>query len=207
MKKLRLLIIIMLIFFLPLIVFKMVDNYFSERTQKYMEQAATYATSDIFSLAANIVANYNKDELIKYKLNEDAYITSVYVDTTNANKLLVDISNLISEQISSGIIEEKMGNVNIKLGQLLSSSLFTNVGPNIKIKTSPIYSYTTDIYTSTKESGINNTLVEVYIEAIINIEAFIPLCEKNICLKSKIYIINQVIQGKIPLYYFSGGIE
>ena len=40
-----------------------------------------------------------------------------------------------------------------------------------------------------KESGINNTLVEVYIEAIINIEAFIPLCEKNICLKSKIYII------------------
>ena len=173
MKKLRLLIIIMLIFFLPLIVFKMVDNYFSERTQKYMEQAATYATSDIFSLAANIVANYNKDELIKYKLNEDAYITSVYVDTTNANKLLVDISNLISEQISSGIIEEKMGNVNIKLGQLLSSSLFTNVGPNIKIKTSPIYSYTTDIYTSTKESGINNTLVEVYIEAIININLLI----------------------------------
>ena len=54
MKKLRLLIIIMLIFFLPLIVLRMVDNYFSERTQKYMEQAATYATSDIFSFLPTI---------------------------------------------------------------------------------------------------------------------------------------------------------
>ena len=94
----------------------------------------------------------------------------VYVNTIIANKLLALVSNLISDSLANGQLDEKLGTVDIPLGQLCSRSLFANLGPNIKIETSPMYSYTTDIYTEAKEYGINNTLIEVYILATINVE-------------------------------------
>ena len=67
-------------------------------------------------------------------------------------------------------------------------------------------SYTTDLFTETKEYGINNTLLEVYIKAVITIEAFIPLKSQTISLETKIYLVSEVLQGNIPIYYFSGNL-
>ena len=116
------------------------------------------------------------------------------------------VSNLISDSLNNGQIEERLGMVEIPLGQLCSRALFANVGPNIKIETSPMSSYTTDLFTETSEFGINNTLLEVYIKATISIEAFIPLKSQNITLETKIYLISEVLQGSIPIYYFSGNL-
>ena len=129
-----------------------------------------------------------------------------YVDTIVVNKILALVSNLISDSLNNGQIEEKLGNVEIPLGQLCSQSLFANLGPKIKIETSPMSSYTTDLFTETKEYGINNTLLEVYIKAVINIEAFIPLKSQTISLETKIYLVSEVLQGNIPIYYFSGNL-
>lgn len=207
MKKIKLLIIFMLFILIPLISIKAVDNYFSERTNEFLEQAVAFAASDIFSSASLEVAALSSEEnFLKYKYDSSNNITGVYVDTIVVNKILALVSNLISDSLNNGQIEERLGMVEIPLGQLCSKALFANMGPNIKIETSPMSSYTTDLFTETSEFGINNTLLEVYIKATISIEAFIPLKSQNITLETKIYLISEVLQGSIPIYYFSGNL-
>lgn len=207
MKKIKLLIIFMLFILIPLLSIKAVDNYFSERTNEFLEQAVAFAASDIFSTASLEVAALSSEEnFLKYKYDSSNNITGVYVDTIVVNKILALVSNLISDSLNNGQIEERLGMVEIPLGQLCSKALFANIGPNIKIETSPMSSYTTDLFTETSEFGINNTLLEVYIKATISIEAFIPLKSQNITLETKIYLISEVLQGSIPIYYFSGNL-
>ena len=204
MKKIKLLIIFMLFILIPLLSIKAVDNYFSERTNEFLEQAVAFAASDIFSTASLEVAALSSEEnFLKYKYDSSNNITGVYVDTIVVNKILALVSNLISDSLNNGQIEERLGMVEIPLGQLCSKALFANIGPNIKIETSPMSSYTTDLFTETSEFGINNTLLEVYIKATISIEAFIPLKSQNITLETKIYLISEVLQGSIPICYFS----
>lgn len=207
MKKIKFIIIFMLLILIPLSCIKAIDNYFSERTNEFLEQAVTLAASDIFSSASLEVAALSSEEnFLKYKYDSSNNITGVYVDTIVVNKILALVSNLISDSLNNGQIEERLGMVEIPLGQLCSKALFANVGPNIKIETSPMSSYTTDLFTETSEFGINNTLLEVYIKATISIEAFIPLKSQNITLETKIYLISEVLQGSIPIYYFSGNL-
>lgn len=207
MKKIKLLIIFMLFILIPLLSIKAVDNYFSERTNEFLEQAVAFAASDIFSTASLEVAALSSEEnFLKYKYDSSNNITGVYVDTIVVNKILALVSNLISDSLNNGQIEERLGMVEIPLGQLCSKALFANIGPNIKIETSPMSSYKTDLFTETSEFGINNTLLEVYIKATISIEAFIPLKSQNITLETKIYLISEVLQGSIPIYYFSGNL-
>lgn len=207
MRKFKILVVLILFILFPLSLVSSLDNYFSERTEEYMEQVVTFAASDIFSDAALEVSNFaNNDSFLKYKYDNENKIIGVYVDTIVANQILANISNLISTSLTNGVIEKRLGEVPIPLGQFLSRSLFASYGPEIIIRTSPMYSYTTDIYTETKEYGINNTLLEVYIYATINIEAFIPLKSQNITITSKIYLISEVLQGNIPVYYFSGNL-
>lgn len=207
MKKIKLLIIFMLFILIPLLSIKAVDNYFSERTNEFLEQAVAFAASDIFSTASLEVAALSSEEnFLKYKYDSSNNITGVYVDTIVVNKILALVSNLISDSLNNGQIEERLGMVEIPLGQLCSKALFANIGPNIKIEISPMSSYTTDLFTETSEFGINNTLLEVYIKATISIEAFIPLKSQNITLETKIYLISEVLQGSIPIYYFSGNL-
>ncbi|MBP3503631.1 MAG: sporulation protein YunB [Bacilli bacterium] len=207
MKKIKFIIIFMLLILIPLSCIKAIDNYFSERTNEFLEQAVTLAASDIFSSASLEVAALSSEEnFLKYKYDSSNNITGVYVDTIVVNKILALVSNLISDSLNNGQIEERLGMVEIPLGQLCSQALFANVGPNIKIETSPMSSYTTDLFTETSEFGINNTLLEVYIKATISIEAFIPLKSQNITLETKIYLISEVLQGSIPIYYFSGNL-
>lgn len=207
MKKIKLFIIFLLFILIPLTIVKMIDNYFSERTNEFLEQAVTLAASDIFSMASLEVAALSSEEnFLKYKYDDSNKIIGVYVDTIVVNKILALVSNLISDSLNNGQIEERLGEVEIPLGQLCSKALFANFGPNIKIETSPMSSYTTDLFTETSEFGINNTLLEVYIKAVINIEAFIPLKSQTITLETNIYLISEVLQGSVPVYYFSGNL-
>ena len=112
MQKIKLILIFILVVFIPLTFIKGVDNYFSERTNEFLEQAVTLAASDIFSAASLEVAALESEEnFLKYKYDENNNIIGAYVDTIVVNKILALVSNLISDSLNNGQIEEKLGNV------------------------------------------------------------------------------------------------
>ncbi len=89
MKKIKFIVIFMLLILIPLMLIKAVDNYFSERTNEFLEQDVTFAASDIFSAASLEVAAVSSEEnFIKYKYDDKKNIIGAYVDTIVVNKIL-----------------------------------------------------------------------------------------------------------------------
>lgn len=202
MKKMKFLLFVLIFLLFIFSLLKITDNYFSSRTTVYLEQAVTYAASDIYSEVSGSVADFLKEEeILIYKYGKEDQITSAYVNTVVANQVLTVSSNVISNALKSNSIEERLKEVKIPLGQLISESLFASFGPLIPIQISPIYSYTTDLITESIPFGINSTIVNVYVKCLIDIEAFIPLQKKKIALETNVLIVSLILNGNVPLAY------
>ena len=67
--------------------------------------------------------------------------------------------------------------------------------------------YSADVYTDISTFGINNSLIEVYLNIVIDIVALIPLQHQTIRTETKIYLISQVVQGTVPNYYYGNGVN
>ena len=105
------------------------------------------------------------------------------------------------------MLEKELSELSLPLGMLISNSLIASSGPHIKIKIKPIGAYSADVYTDISTFGINNSLIEVYLNIVIDIVALIPLQHQTIRTETKIYLISQVVQGTVPNYYYGNGVN
>lgn len=202
MKKLLLL---FFIFLIPIISLTAIDNYFSKKSDIYITQEVTTIISDVIGEALNDNKVFQKtDKLLNYKYNSDDVISSIYIDTVIVNELLSNSNLVLSRLLTEGTIEKSIQDIRLPLGMLVSKSLFTTLGPDINIEVLPITSYKTDIETSLKDYGINNSIFEVYLKIIVNVETIIPLKQSTINYETDILLASQIIQGEVPYYYYMG---
>ncbi|MBS5852406.1 MAG: sporulation protein YunB [Staphylococcus sp.] len=202
MKKLLLL---FFIFLIPIFLLTMIDNYFSKKSNLYIEKEVTTIISDI--LAESIEKNNvlkDTDNILNYKYNTDGKISSIYIDSTKTSKIISSINLTLSKLLRDGTIEESVKDINMPLGMLVSRALFTTLGPDIKIEVLPVSSYKTDIYTNLIDYGINNSLFELYLKINIKIETIIPLKTSQIDYNTNLLLSSIVIQGEVPYYYYMG---
>lgn len=203
-KKLLKLLILLMIIIIPMIMVKLTDNYFSERTSMYIikqaDNMASNAIKDIVKLA--VIPKIDMDKIIIIKYKNDKSIDSVIINTKIINEIMGDASELVDELLSEDILDDTLHELVLPLGYVVSPTLFANKGPKIKIQIRPIGAYNADIYTDVSSYGINNSLIEVYLLIQIDIEALLPLQPKSFVSETKIYLVSQIIQGTIPKYYY-----
>lgn len=202
MKKLLLL---FFIFLIPIICLTAIDNYFSKKSDLYITQEVTTIISDVIGEALSYNKVFQKtDKILNYKYNSDNVISSIYIDTVIVNELLSNSNLVLSRLLTEGTIEKSIQDISLPLGMLISKSLFTTLGPDINIEVLPITSYKTDIITSLKDYGINNSIFEVYLKIAVNVETIIPLKQSTINYETNILLASQIIQGEVPYYYYMG---
>lgn len=196
--------IILLIFLIPATLIKTTDNYFSERTSMYIIKQADNMTSNAIKdiLKTVVVPKIDMDKIILFKYKEDETIDSVIINTKIVNEIMGDASELVDELLSDKFLDNALHELVLPIGYVISPTLFASKGPKIKIDIRPIGAYNADVYTNVSAYGINNSLIEVYLSIKIDIEALIPLQTKNFVSETKIYLVSQIIQGKIPNYYY-----
>ena len=143
------------IFLIPILLLTMIDNYFSKKSDLYIEKEVTTIISDILaeSIEKNNVLN-DTDNILNYKYNTDGKISSIYIDSTKTSKIISSMNLTLSKLLRDGTIEESVKDINMPLGMLVSRALFTTLGPDIKIEVLPVSSYQTDIYTNLVDYGI-----------------------------------------------------
>lgn len=204
MKKL---VIIVLIILIPIGVLTMIDNYFSSRSKIYIENEVMTVVSNTItkSLEQPIQDNIFQKELLLYQFDNENVIKGIYINSNVVNEILISVNKSISELLDKNTLEQEIQNISIPLGLLVSKSLFTNIGPNVKINVLPISFYKTDVITNTKSFGINNVLFEVYLTVLIEVDTIIPLNKNHITFSTNILLASQILQGEIPYYYYSGG--
>ena len=193
------------IFLIPILLLTMIDNYFSKKSDLYIEKEVTTIISDILaeSIEKNNVLN-DTDNILNYKYNTDGKISSIYIDSTKTSKIISSMNLTLSKLLRDGTIEESVKDINMPLGMLVSRALFTTLGPDIKIEVLPVSSYQTDIYTNLVDYGINNSLFELYLKVNIKVETIIPLKTSQIDCHTNLLLSSIVIQGEVPYYYYMG---
>lgn len=193
------------IFSIPILLLTMIDNYFSKKSDLYIEKEVTTIISDILaeSIEKNNVLN-DTDNILNYKYNTDGKISSIYIDSTKTSKIISSMNLTLSKLLRDGTIEESVKDINMPLGMLVSRALFTTLGPDIKIEVLPVSSYQTDIYTNLVDYGINNSLFELYLKVNIKVETIIPLKTSQIDYNTNLLLSSIVIQGEVPYYYYMG---
>ncbi len=196
--------IILLILSTPVIALVFIDNYFSEKSELYIQNEVKTVVTDILSDAIKESIVVNNNELLKFKYDTEGNINSLYIDSNETNQILSSFNKSISYLLKLGTLEESIEEISLPLGMLISRSLFTSIGPDIKIEVLPITSYKTDIVTDLTNYGINNTLFEMYLNLQIIVETIIPLKQTKIEYNTSILLASQILQGEIPYYYYIG---
>ncbi len=202
MKKILLLFFILAI---PITIFMMIDNYFSENANLYLEKEIKTTISDVLSetITRSNILNETVD-LVSYKYNSEGKVSSIYINSVKTSSIIASINNVLSKLLQEGTLERAIKAINLPIGILISKSLFTTIGPSLRIEVLPVTAYKTDIVTNIIEYGINNSLFEVYLKIDIEVETIIPLKQTKILYTTNVLLSSTIIQGEVPYYYYLG---
>lgn len=207
MRKMKKIMLLLLILIVPMSCIKFVDNYFGERTNLYVikqaDNMASNAVKDIIMMT--VVPRIDMEKILIFKYLENNQIDTVIVNTKIVNEIMGEASEIVDMLLSEEYLDDTLNELSLPLGFVISPALFASSGPKIKIKIRPIGSYSADVITDVSSFGINNSLIEVYLQIRIDIEALIPLQQKNFKSETKVYLVSQVIQGTVPKYYYGTG--
>ncbi|KMY51343.1 sporulation protein YunB [Peribacillus loiseleuriae] len=93
---------------------------------------------------------------------------------------------------------------NIPLGMATNAALFSNLGPKVPVRFEIIGNVISDVEATIKEPGINNMILEIFINIKVKLHVIIPSVEKEITVKNRVRIGDLILPGKVPQYYNGG---
>lgn len=143
--------------------------------------------------------NIKYSDFIIMKINQNGDIYAVEVNTVEMNKFGALISNKIQEDMK--FIGGR--GINIPLGMITRSNIFSFYGPKIMVKTYPIGNVLTDFKSEIESVGINQSRYRVYILINVDLQIIIPIGKDKVNITSSIPIAETLIVGKVPITYFN----
>ena len=229
MKKKRLFTISLYILLVAFIAASFVIYYFNKLLSPALIRSASSNVERITSVVvSNCVRKYLSSDGVNLQLveiirNEDDKIELIRYNTSNVNKISMDISDLVLEDINYMVLGEfekinfVLPNVTeqyyteisdgivlgISIGNIFNNNFLASVGPKIPLKLNLISNIEVEVKNSITEYGMNNALMEVYIEIKVTPVIVMPFLSKEIVVVEKIPLVTELIQGEIPDSYLS----
>lgn len=190
---------------------------------KIMPLLLNYAEIESKEIAYLIIDKSVDDEVVKkldynnlFNVNKtaDGNIQSIDFNSQIVNEIL----NVIGEKIYTNLKQAEKGNLKmidqdtpgnraileVPLGKIFRNPLLNNLGPKVPIKFQLAGAVQTNINTVVKNYGINNAIIEVYIEIEAHVQMILPIASKRTKIANNFLIAMKVIPGNIPRYYSNG---
>ena len=139
------------------------------------------------------------ENLIKVEKNSKEEIILVDFNIIDCEKLMIAIIDDMNE--GTNFISTEGYILEVPLGYVTNSPLLLNLGPKIPVKITTTDVAVGSVNTSIREFGINNALVEIYINIEIETNAILPLKTGTTKEKYSILVASKIINGKIPSFY------
>lgn len=174
-------------------------------------QSSKIATT-IINLSLKEVYDNDLSKIMKVKYDKNGNTVGVDFDNNKINKLNCAVNNNILKSIKKfengqlndlniEYLDEKNLIYKVPIGVIYNIPVLVDISPQIPFKTSLLSSVESNIYTKTRDYGINNSLIEVYIKLSLDIQVILPFSSDTVNIVKEIPIGSKVIQGKIPQYY------
>lgn len=222
------LLIISFVFIMVFVV--LVFRYINVKASPIMMEYASLEAKKLSSIIMNkaiskhITEKVSGDELFEITKDDSGEIKSIDFNTALVNKFLTETTNSVQinlrniekgdidalefsdsvlvdydkENLEKGIIHE------VSSGALLGNPILANVGPKIPVKISLVGDATSNISTEVKNYGINNALIQVYVNLKINEKVILPFYNKSIEVDTKVPVALKIVTGTVPKYYANG---
>ncbi|MCH5155516.1 MAG: sporulation protein YunB [Clostridiales bacterium] len=162
------------------------------------EERVRSLTADAVSLAVVDVMSQNNDvEYLEITRDDEQNIKSVIIDGKAVTVLAEQIALTAQQYITD------VGNDGIKipLGSLSGMSLFTGVGPDIKMRVYLVGSTRSQMTSVFSSAGINQTLHRLYFTIHGNIAIAVPGIPSTIKVSAEVLMSETLIVGKVPPTY------
>ena len=222
--------IVLSIIIMIIITIILLFNFINKRVTPLFLDLASSETEKLATLIINdAVGKQVSDGLdsnLLYNINKDSKgnISSIDFNSITVNKLLTTITSSI--ELNLKYLEEgrvdllnvpdsvlvsydkkdlKKGIIyKIPSGVIFNNTILSNIGPKVPVKLNLVGSITSNIKAKTTNYGINNALIEVYVDIKVALEVILPYTKRKTSVESSIPIALKMIQGSVPSYY-SGG--
>lgn len=175
----------------------------------YAKQKSYYYSSVLINdaISNQIVPNIDTSKIIMMETKSNGIVSSVIVDVYQINLLISKMTKQIQDEllVLQNDKQNELNRLKIPIGVILDNPIFNNLGPNVNISLRIIGSVQTDIASSVKPYGINNSLIEVVIKTKVRFQVAIPFQKDEILVETSTPLLIKIIQGSVPHYYFTGG--
>ncbi len=190
-------------------------NYFKNNISYKLIDIST-STIEVYNnyLIMNFISNdtLSKSDLnniIKLNKNSKEEIISIEYDTKKSYELLKNITNELYQIISNTTYKDILDydfdikdDLIIYYPVLLSSNniYLNNLGPKIPVKIKFLSSLLTNLNTKVTSYGLNNVLIEIYINIDITDDIVIPFKSDKITKNYNVLLSSKVVMGTIPSF-------
>lgn len=220
-------IIIFIIFVICLIIsFKVLNKKVSPTLMNYAQLELKRLSTLVITKAVSkhVTEDLDIEKLFIITKDDNGEIKTIDFNSALVNKFLTTTTSSVQislRQIEQGDIDtlqlsddvevefekdkqEKGIIFEVPMGIVWQNSLLSNLGPKIPVRLNVVGDITSNIKTKVTNYGINNALVEVFINMKVDEQVILPFASKKITITNDIPVALKMIQGNVPNYYFNG---
>lgn len=209
----------LLITFILLIMFTFIILVFL--SNKVIPFYMNYSEAEMKRVVTTVI-NKSVTEEVTNQLEVDSFFV---LKKENDNTIIVDFDPVIVNRVMSKISDVVYNNLKliskkdkltlekynidesyfyIPSGIIFNTTMLNNIGPRIPINLEIISSVNPNLKTEVTEYGINNSLIEVYINVIVDVKMILPMYSNTMQIVVVVPLAVKLIQGEVPKYYQRG---
>lgn len=214
-RKIKILfIILILIILLSFTILKLITKNISPIMMEYSKSKVKRLASLVINkgITDDVLNKINTQELFIVDKSNNEEIITITLDPLMVNRIESSATDKVESILS--LIEKNdqellaKYNINseyfvIPSGIIFNNGLMANVGPLIPIKMKLIGNVKSEVITSLKEYGINNSLITVSVNITVELKVILPLTIDSVSITNSVPVAIKLIQGKVPNYYGS----
>ncbi len=213
----KIIIVLVIVLILTYILVKL----FTEKSRNILLEYAKNKSVEISTIVINesikqAILEEQTSDILKIDKNNSDEILGINFDNIKTNKILYDMNNSMinnikeielgsissaNNKLKNDFFDTKNMIFQIPFNVINEKPILIGIGPKIPFKLEILSSVTNNIVTNVKEYGINNSLIELFLEIEINVQIILPFTSERTTINKKIPISTKIIQGKIPEYY------
>ncbi len=179
---------------------------------KVFEKKVFPSLQEISHTRSMAIANEIINHCVQNVLSEKPLTTEDFITITDSNNTYTANTQQINlfcarlnDEMNRAMQTLPNEKILIPLGSALNTNFFANYGPNIPFTLMPAGAVTSDYETSFTSEGINQINYKVWVNLSFEIQIANPLYQEKIEFTKKIMIIDTIISGKVPDYFYNSG--
>lgn len=188
-----LLIIISILLYLHYVVNPIIIDASEAKVRSLTQSAVESAVYDV------IKDEYLYSDLIEIIKDSNNDIQMISANAYKINLLSKEILNSAQNNLTT--LGEQ--GIEIGIGTFTGITLFTDKGPKVSLKLSPIGTIYTRFHSEFTSAGINQTNHSIYLYVQTDVSLILPTDTKMISTTTEVLLTESIIQGKIPDTYLN----